>query len=49
MNHARKKRQIAFTNQKNLFVTVGGVPPNSNEFVGLKFPGKVVNYRPPFF
>jgi len=28
INHARKKRQVTFANQNNLFITVGGVPPN---------------------
>jgi len=50
VNHERKKGNIKFINIDNtLFITVGGIPPMKTEFIDLKFPGKVMNYWPPFF
>jgi hypothetical protein len=50
INHARIKPIIDFKNiAPTLFILIRGVPPNKNEFIDLKFPGKVVIYNPPFF
>jgi len=49
MNHSRIKPSVEFKNQDILFILIGGVPSIPNEFIGLKFPGRVLRYFPPFF